>query len=67
MTTYILNIESTFFLSLLQPTYLIPILYPGASGSLFFEITNISKLLERFQNICNNYQISNIKKIHRLY
>lgn len=41
-------------------------LYPGTFGSLFFEETNVSKFLEKFENMWDNYQMSISKKIHRL-
>lgn len=50
---------SQFFYLMLMP-------YLEASGSPFFEETNISKFLERFENMCNNYQMSNMEKIRHL-
>ena len=40
--------------------------YPVISGSLLFEGTNVSKFLERFENICNDYQIAASEKTCRL-
>ena len=40
--------------------------YPGAPGSPFFEGANISKFLERFENMCDDYRIAASEKIRRL-
>ena len=40
--------------------------YPGVPGTLFFEKANVSKFLERFENMCNNYQMAAFEKIRRL-
>ena len=39
--------------------------YP-ASGTPFFEGINVSEVLERFENMCDNYRMFNSEKIRRL-
>lgn len=50
----------------LQVFYITPISYFGALGSLFFEEANTSKFLKKFENICNDYQMSTSEKIYCL-
>ncbi len=40
--------------------------YPGALGSPFFEEGNVSNILDRYENMCDNYQMSTSEKIRRL-
>ena len=49
-----------------QTPYVSLILYPRAPSSPFFKRSNISTFLEKFENICNNYQMSTSEKIRRL-
>lgn len=49
-----------------QALYVTSMLYLGASCSSFFKGANISKFVEKFEHICNNYQMSIAKKICRL-
>ena len=49
-----------------QAPYVTPILYLEAPGSLFFEGANISKFLERFENMWDNYRMSTSEEIRRL-
>ncbi len=49
-----------------QATHISPMLYPGASCSLFCDGGNVSKFLDRFENMCNNYWMSTLEKIRRL-
>lgn len=37
--------------------------YPGAAGSPFFEGTNVSQFIDRFENMWDDYQMSNAEKI----
>lgn len=46
--------------------YILSILYLGAPNNPFFKKANISKLLEKFENMCNNYQMSTFEKIRYL-
>lgn len=57
------NSESTFIGPQFQTLYVLPILYPGVPSNLFFEKANISKFLEKFENICDDYQMSTSEKI----
>ena len=49
-----------------QAFYITSIPYRGEPGSLFFEGANISKVLEKFENMCDDYQMSTFEKICRL-
>ena len=49
-----------------QALYVTLMPYPGASNSPFFEGANVSKFLERFENMCNDYQMAASKKIRCL-
>lgn len=66
MAASTLTSESTSISSQFQAPYVLSISYLGVSDSSFFERVNISKLLERFKNIYNDYQILTSKKIRRL-
>ena len=50
-----------------QAFYVILMLYLGIPGSPFFERTNVSKLLKKFENMYNDYQIVAFEKIRRLF
>ena len=67
MTANTPNSESTSTGVQFQTPYVTPIPYPGAPGSPFFEGANISEFLERFENICDYYQMSTSEKICRLH
>ena len=60
------NTKSTFTGPLFQILYITPMPYPGAPGSPFFKEANVSKFLERFENMCNDYRMSTSEKIRRL-
>ena len=52
------NTGSTPILPQFQTSYCALMLYPGALGSPFFERANVSKFLEMFENMCDDYQMS---------
>ena len=60
------NTESTSTGPQFHAPYVTPMPYPGAPGSPFFEGGNISEFLERFENMCDDYQMSTSEKIRRL-
>lgn len=66
MTTKTPNTKNIPTVPQFQALYIMPMLYPGAPGCLFFEGTNITEFLERYKNICEDYQISLVEKIRRL-
>lgn len=58
--------ESTFTGPQFQTLYITSMPYPRASGSPFFKGVNVSKFLEKFNNIYDDYQMSALEKICRL-
>ena len=60
------NTKDTPTQPLFQAPFITPMLYPGAPDSPFFERANISEFLERFENMCDDYQMSTPEKIRRL-
>ena len=58
--------ENTSTRPLFQAFYIIFMPYLGIPGGSFFEGANISKFLERFENMCNDYQIAAFEKIYCL-
>ena len=55
--------KSTSTGSQLQILYITSMPHPGSLGSLFFEVANISKFTERFENMCDDYHMSIFEKI----
>lgn len=45
-----------------QASYIMPMPYPGAPGSPFFERANVTEFLERYENMCEDYRISLVEK-----
>lgn len=55
MVINILTSKSIYTGPQFQAPYILPILYLGVFGIIFFERVNISKFLERFENMYNDY------------
>ena len=66
MATNTPNSESTSTGPQFQAPYVTSMPYPGTPRSPFFGGVNISKFLEKFENICDDYQMSASEKICRL-
>ena len=49
-----------------QASYIMPLPYPGAPGSPFFDGANVTEFLERYENMCEDYRVSLAEKIRRL-
>ena len=61
-----LHLESTSSYPQFQALYITLIPYPGARESLFLKRTNISKFLKKVENMCDDCQMSALKKIRRI-
>ena len=59
-------LESTSTSPSFQAPYVTLMPYPGTPGSPFFEGANVSEFLEKFENMCDNYQMAAFEKIRRL-
>lgn len=67
MATNTPNSETTSTGPPFQAPYVKPMPYPGALGSPFFEGANVSKFLERFENIFDDCLVTASVKIRRLF
>ena len=59
------NTEDTPTQPLFQAPYITLMPYLGAFGRPFFEKANISKFVEKFENMCDNYQMITPEKIRQ--
>ena len=44
----------------------VPILYPGVSGALYFDGTNITEFLDRYEDLCDVHRVGEAEKLRGL-